>query len=231
MALAAMPEDFRVFVNFAHDEVDSLAAKPDAVWHDNIFHTGGVSSSAGWFHSHKLTRDAKGKLRHVSGAVRTPIAAGLWLCHGALADGDHDAVRRWLVELSHYTVDATTLPHVTRELTNDEHRRFEQIVRDRLPDLAPSIEAEVLLLPHSRDVGGSVPDVCRETYLNQYPRVRVALDANNLANQDALLADIVIRCVGFTMAFWLDLWQGIKMPPRKEDLVAVRARTPIDSRA
>lgn len=202
-----MPPAFQSYVALGDDLVARLAEEPDLIFHDNIQHQGDRRSSAGWYHSHKLVRDARGRLRHLAGSVRTPIQAAPWLIIRARGRGELAMIPDLLVEISHYTVDATTLPHLTRELTGKEHVAFEHAVRDRLPDLlsAPA----PLVLPRPRDLGGSVPIVCRETYLSQIVRVRSALAAGTLPEETALLREIVARCLAFTLAVWHELWREI----------------------
>ena len=209
----ALPRAAQDFVRASDVEIDFYARAPDVLYKDNLYT---LSSCEGenHFHSYKIDWDRKADtMTLITGSVHDALASESRVIHNAVIAGRFDEARLHLLQTGHYTVDACTLPHLTHELTPEQHGLFETQIADYMAKEAKfPVEQQLLqhpapLLLITRDLRGTTEAVCKETVRLQLDRVKAALKAGKITDDVPLCQEIVARCMGFTLAVWLFQWR------------------------
>lgn len=173
---------------------------------DNIRVFGGCSEVEAYSHSWKMRREADGTFTHLTGSAPTVISQVPRIARNAVREGRFDEAREHMATLMHYTVDATTIWHLTRELTADQHRSGEADVAKHVDKLLA--HPGPLPLPDPKSLYLSAVAVAEQTCASQLDRVKAAQDAGHLP--DALAAEMVQRCADFTLSCLLYAWKFVE---------------------
>ena len=122
--LAAMPRlaEFFEAEGYPHARIEEDAIRPDTVYHDSMMQNAELHHA----HSIKLAPGPAGSLRWQDGDCIDSIKAYAGMIVRHYRSKDFSLVCRYLIELSHYLVDAMTLPHLVRgKPWSDFHMSFE----------------------------------------------------------------------------------------------------------
>lgn len=202
----ALPREAQEFLRLSDVELRWYARVPDEIAGDNIAVFGGCSEVEAHSHSWKMQRNPDGTFTHLTGSAPTTIAEVPRLARNAVRAGRFDEAREHMATLMHYTVDVTTIWHLTRELTSANHRSGEADVAKRVDKLLA--HPGPLKLPEPKSLYRSVIAVAEETASSQLDRVKQAqADGGHLP--DDLAAEMVQRCADFTLACVLYVWPFI----------------------
>lgn len=182
---------------------------PDQLDGDNIRNTGSDAEHEQFAHTYKLERVAGGGWRHLVGKAPEVISDAPRALRNAVREGQFDEARRIFGKLLHYTVDLTTIWHLTRELTAEQHSSGEREIALALTALMPK-DAPALKLPAPKSLHQSAVQVAQETVLLFLDRVRAAQGRGKLTADQALCREMLERCCGFSLAVCQYSWRYVE---------------------
>lgn len=113
-------------------------------------------------------------------------------------------------KLLHYAVDATTIWHLTRELTSQQHKNGEVEIAKAILKLMPEATNFSFDLPVPKSLYQSVVRVCEATVNLQLDEVKGAQAAGLLTANLPLCKEMIKRCTGFALACELYVWKYIE---------------------
>lgn len=211
----ALPRQAQDFLRASDVEVAYHAQIPDKTYSDNLWQLSNCEGE-GRFHSMKLQWDRKvDTMTRITGSVDFAIASEARTIHNAVTAGKFDEAREHYLEVAHYAVDACTLPHLSREMTAEQHGAFESAIKDYMVK-EEEFPVEQQLLQHpsplrliTKNLRAVTQEVCEETVRTQLDRVLAIMAKGKVTDDVALCQEIVARCAGFTLAVWLALWRVI----------------------
>lgn len=206
----AMPQDAKDFMRLSDLELHLFARQPDEVENDNIAVFGGCSDQEAYAHSYKLSWDREtDTFEHLTGSAPTVIAQTPREARNAVREGDFDRARETLATtMSHYAIDATTIWHLSRELTSDQHRIGEEDIAKKVRKLVRT-PVEPLELPTPKSLYRSTIAICEDTVRTQVDRVKADQSKDNHLHDDELIAEMVNRCASFGLSAFLYAWKYV----------------------
>ena len=200
----ALPRDYQDFLRLSDVELNWLARVPDEVSGDNIAVFGGCAINEAYAHSWKMDAEH----HHLTGSVATVLSQAPRLARDAVREGQFDEARRHIgMAFGHYAVDATTIWHLTRDLTADQHRTGEaacaRVVAKVLQHPGP------LPLPVPKSLFDSAVQVSADTLDQQFAPVKAAQEGGSYAKDLDLIAAQVNRCAAFGLSVALYIWRYV----------------------
>lgn len=184
---------------------------PDEIAGDNIFVSGGCAIEEAYAHSYKLAWDrTTDTVSHLTGSAPSVLAETPREARNAVREGEFDVAREILAKaFSHYAVDLTTIWHLTRELSSDQHRIGEEDVA-KIAHRALAQPIEPLALPDPKSLYRSAVQVAEDTLRSQLDRVAADMKADNHLHDRALAAEMIRHCASFGLAVFLYVWRYIE---------------------
>lgn len=219
----ALPRKAQEAFPLSDVEIDYYCRAPDEVYKDNLWM---ISACEGdnRYHSYKLEWDRKtDAMTLVTGSVHDALQSEVRVIHNAVMAGRFEEAKIHFAQMAHYCVDACTLPHLTHELTRDQHGQFEHQLKDyilkekSLPLGEQLIQHPSVLLTITKDLRGATEQVCRDTVRLQLDAVKAVMARGKITDDIPLCQSIVARCEAFTLAVWLYIWRLVcKISPGVE---------------
>lgn len=127
-----------------------------------------------------------------------------------MREGEFDVAREALAKLfAHYAVDLTTVWHLTRELSGDQHRIGEEDIAKIAPK-ALATPITPLVLPDPKSLYRSATKVAEDTVRSQLDRVLADQKADNHLHDKDLMTEMIRHCASFGLACFLYAWRYIE---------------------
>lgn len=205
-----MPDGATRFLRLSDVEIDWYARVPDEVAGDNIMVSGGCAYEEAYAHSYKLAWDRTADtFEHLTGSVPTVLAQTAREARNAVREGEFDQAREILAKaMCHYAVDATTIWHLTRELSGEQHKIGEEDTA-KIAERALVVPVKPLKLANPKSLYESTVAACEETVHTQLDRVAAAQVHTHMSDKD-LMAEMVNRCASFGLAVFLYAWHYVE---------------------
>jgi len=204
----ALPRAAQSFLQLSDVELRFWARVPDELDGDNIRNTGSDGEHEQYAHTYKLERDGE-TFRHLVGSAPSVIASLPRDVRNAVREGQFDEARRIFAKGLHYTVDLTTIWHLTREIPSDRHSAGEKEIAQKLAALMPR-DPKALPLPDPKSLYRSCIQVAQETLLLFLDRAKAAQAEGRVTSDMELCAQMLERCSGFSLAVAQYVWRYVE---------------------